>query len=139
MGVERDRERARWEEQYKQDAEADEVTTLKHKLTEAQAERDVIQNRYDANTPYITGLETRVKVAEQQRDKILKDYANHADDWDTELNEAKALIAILRGDQTKTHEKCDCGYTEAFARERRAESDESLLAYGKHQHGCPNA
>lgn len=42
---------------------------MKRKLAETRSALDFLQGRYDANTPYIAGLETRVKAAEQQRDE----------------------------------------------------------------------
>lgn len=44
---------------------------LKDLLAKARTDCETIQNRYDANTPYIAGLETRVKAAEQQRDRAV--------------------------------------------------------------------
>lgn len=49
----------------------------------------------------IMELEFECEKAKARINKILKDYAAHADDWDKELNVAKSLITVLREEQTE--------------------------------------
>lgn len=109
------------------------VTTLTHEYAELVLKRDAIQDRYDANTPYIAGLETRVKVAEEQRERAVMLHTDMESQYWKKRTECDELLVtchdlehiILEAEELRT----TLALYRSMVRSGEQESEESKAAY----------